>query len=78
MTQIEKLQIEYTTYKWNYDKCSEFSKDRYYKKMKEAWDNLKKYKLKYCPELLEQPKRTYREYVRIDDQREHFEINDYQ
>jgi hypothetical protein len=58
MTKLEKLQLEYTNYKWNYDRCNKFSKDRYYSKMQEAWENLKEYKLKNCPELLEQPKRN--------------------
>lgn len=80
MTQLEKLQLEYTTNKWNYDKSNEFNRDRYYSNMQEAWENLRQYKLKNCPELLEQPKSTIKhtKFVRLDDQREYFETTDYQ
>lgn len=56
MTQLEKLQLDYSTAKWNYDRSNEFSKDRYYNNMQKAWENLRQYKLKNSPELLEQPK----------------------
>ena len=80
MTQLEKLQLDYTTSKWQYNKSNEFSRDRHYNNMKKAWNDLKEYKLKHCPELLEQPKSTIKhtKFVRLDDQREYFEFNDYQ
>jgi hypothetical protein len=58
MTQLEKLQLDYSTHKSNYNRSNEFSRDRHYNNMQKAWDNLKQYKLKNCPELLEQPKRN--------------------
>jgi hypothetical protein len=80
MTQLEKLQLDYTTSKWQYNKSNEFSRDRHYNNMQKAWNDLKEYKLKHCPELLEQPKSTIKrtKFVRLDDQREYFEFNDYQ
>ncbi len=75
MTQLEKLQLDYSTYRWNYNKANEFSKDRFLKKMQEAWKELKEYKLKHCPELLEQPKHNFKAipYVPIDTWSEQFE-----
>ena len=55
MTQLEKLEENYRTYRWNYERCSEFAKDRYYAEMQKAWAKMKEYKLKNCPELLNQP-----------------------
>lgn len=80
MTQLEKLQLDYTTYKWNYERCHPFHKDSYYTKMQVCWEKMRNYKLKHCPELLEQPKSTIKhtKFVRLDDQREYFEFNDYQ
>ena len=60
MTQLEKLQLDYSTYRWNYNKANKFSKDRFYQKMQQAWKELKEYKLKYCPELLEQTKHNFK------------------
>jgi len=56
MKQLEKLQLEYNTHKWYFDKSNEFSRERHYNNMQQAWKDLKEYKLKHCPELLEQPK----------------------
>jgi len=56
MKQLEKLQLEYITHKWYFDKSNEFSRDRHYNNMQQAWENLRQYKLKNCFELLEQPK----------------------
>jgi hypothetical protein len=56
MTQLEKLQLEYSTHKSNYNRSNEFSRDRHYDNMQKAWENLRKYKLKNCPESLQQPK----------------------
>ena len=75
MTQLEKLQLDYTTYKWNYDRCNKYSKDRYYSKMQEAWESLRQYKLKNCPELLEQPKHNIKPipFVSMSDWSERYE-----
>lgn len=80
MTQLEKLQLDYETYKWQYDKSNEFSRDRHQKNMKQAWIKMMQYKLNNCPEMLEQPKSISKvsKFVRLDDQREYFEFNDYQ
>ena len=75
MTQLEKLQLDYTTHKWHYDRSNEFSRDRHYSKMQEAWNNLRQYKLKNCPELLEQPKNNIKPipFIPMDTWCEEFE-----
>lgn len=75
MTELEKLQLSYQTYKWNYDRCHPFHKDSYFVKMKVCWEKIRAYKLKHCPESLEQPKHNLNPipFVPIDTWCEQFE-----
>lgn len=75
MTQLEKLQLEYTTHKLKYNSSNEFSRDRHYNNMQKAWENLRKYKLKNCPELLQQLKSSYKSipFIPMSDWAERFE-----
>ena len=75
MTKLEKLQLEYTTHKWYFDRSNEFSRERHYNNMQKAWMDLKEYKLKHCPELLEQYKNNFKPipFVPMDTWCEQFE-----
>ena len=75
MTQLEKLQLDYETYRWNYERCHQFNKDTYWKKMQVCLEKMKNYKLENSPELLEQPKHNIKpiSFVPMDTWCEEFE-----